>query len=215
MLTTLWTVFYFELLLIWRRSQEWLYPIMFFVIVISLFPFAFSPDPILLQTLIPGGVWLAALFASILSINTLFHADVEEGSLEQWMLSPVPLPFLTLSKLTAHWLSATLPLILLIPFIGWLFQLPTTAIVILAASLLLGTPILILLGSIGFAPARCDDEFISAAIISTSHHFWRQHGFAITSRIFCSRAVGFTRRITRHQYHWYSLCDSSRIACRA
>ena len=151
MLTTLWTVFYFELLLIWRRSQEWLYPITFFVIVISLFPFAFSPDPILLQTLIPGGVWLAALFASILSINTLFHADVEEGSLEQWMLSPVPLPFLTLSKLTAHWLSATLPLILLIPFIGWLFQLPTTAIVILAASLLLGTPILILLGSLGVA----------------------------------------------------------------
>jgi len=74
MLKTLHTVFYFELLLLWRRAQEWLYPVAFFVIIISLFPFAFSPDPLLLQTMIPGGVWIAAMFASILSIETIFHA---------------------------------------------------------------------------------------------------------------------------------------------
>lgn len=151
MLKTLWTVFYFELLLLWRRSHEWLYPLAFFVIVISLFPFAFSPDPLLLQTMIPGGVWIAALFASILSVETIFHADMEEGSLEQWMLSPIPLPFLTLAKLAAHWLTTALPLIILTPFIGWIFKLSTDTIIILAASLLLGTPILTLIGSFGVA----------------------------------------------------------------
>jgi heme exporter protein B len=151
MLKVLWTVFYFELLLLWRRSHEWLYPIAFFVIVISLFPFAFSPDPALLQTLIPGGIWIAALFASILSVETIFQTDMEEGSLEQWMLSPVPLAFLMLAKLTAHWLSTALPLIILTPFIGWIFQLPVNAVLILTVSLLLGTPILTLLGSFGVA----------------------------------------------------------------
>lgn len=149
MLASLRTVFYFELLLLWRRAQEWLYPIAFFVIVISLFPFAFSPDPALLRTLIPGGMWIAALFASILSIETLFHADMEEGSLEQWMLSSVPLPFLALTKIIAHWMTTMLPLILLTPLIGWLFQLSADTIAILTASLLLGTPILTLLGSLG------------------------------------------------------------------
>jgi heme exporter protein B len=151
MLKTLTTVFYFEILLLWRRSQEWLYPIAFFVIVISLFPFAFSPDPALLKMLIPGGVWIAALFASLLSIETIFHADLEEGSLEQWMLSSVPLAFLTLAKLAAHWITTALPLIILTPFIGWMFQLPAHATMILTASLLLGTPILTLLGSFGVA----------------------------------------------------------------
>lgn len=151
MLKTLRTVFYYELLLLWRRAQEWLYPIAFFVIVVSLFPFAFSPDPVLLQTLIPGGIWIAALFASILSIETLFHADMEEGYLEQWLLSPVPLPFLTLTKLCAHWITTMLPLILLTPLLGWLFQLSNDAIFILTISLLLGTPILTLLGSFGVA----------------------------------------------------------------
>lgn len=148
---TLWTVFYFELLLLWRRSQEWLYPIAFFLIVISFLPFAFSPDPTLLRQLIPGGIWLAALFASILSVETIFQADLEEGSLEQWALSPTPLAFLTLAKLTAHWISSTLPLIIITPLIGWLFQLSTQSILILCISLLLGTPILLLLGSFGVA----------------------------------------------------------------
>lgn len=151
MLKTLRTVFYFELLFLWRRSQEWLYPVAFFIIVISLFPFAISPDPLLLKSFVPGGVWIAAMFASILSIEAIFHADMEEGSLEQWLFSSVPLPFLTLAKLTAHWLTTALPLVILTPFIGWLFQLPSQSILILAASLLFGTPILILLGSLGVA----------------------------------------------------------------
>jgi heme exporter protein B len=149
MLTTLRTVFYFELLLLWRRAQEWLYPLAFFVIVIAMFPFAFSPDPLLLQTLIPGGVWIAALFACILSAETMFHADMEEGSLEQWLLSSEPLAFLLLAKFTAHWLCTALPLILLTPVIGALLQLPAHAVMILTMSLLLGTPILTLLCSLG------------------------------------------------------------------
>ncbi len=151
MLKTLRMVFYFELLLLWRRSHEWLYPLAFFVIVISLFPFAFSPDPEILKTLIPGGIWIAALFASILSVETIFHADMEEGSMEQWLLSPTPLAFLTLAKLAAHWVTTAVPLILLTPLLGWLFQLPMQSTLILAASLLLGTPILTLLGSFGVA----------------------------------------------------------------
>lgn len=151
MFKTLWTVFYFELLLLWRRSQEWLYPIAFFLIVICMLPFAFSPDPAVLRQLIPGGIWLAALFASILSVETVFQADLEEGSLEQWALSPTPLAFLMLGKLTAHWISTALPLIILTPFIGWLFQLPPNAIATLCMSLFFGTPILLLLGSFGVA----------------------------------------------------------------
>lgn len=151
MLKTLAMIFRFELLLLWRRAQEWLYPLAFFIIVICLFPFAFSPDQQTLKTLMPGGIWIAALFANILSIETIFQADMEEGVIEQWLLSPIPLPFLTLAKLSAHWIVTATPLILLTPLIGWLLQIPPTAIMILTASLLLGTPILTLLGSFGVA----------------------------------------------------------------
>lgn len=151
MLKTLSTLFYFELLLLWRRPQEWLYPIAFFVMVISLFPFAFSPDPTILQTLFPGAIWIAALFASLLSAESIFLAEIEEGSLEQWLLSPLPLTLLTLVKLFAHWLCAALPLILLTPLIGMLLQLSPHAILVLTTSLLLGTPILTLLCSFGVA----------------------------------------------------------------
>ena len=149
MLKTLRMIFYFELLLLWRRAQEWLYPVAFFIITISLLPFIFSPDAAVLKTVIPGGIWIAALFACILSIQTLFQADMEEGSLEQWLLSPMPLPFLMLAKIGAHWITTILPLIILTPFLSWLFQLSSQAILILTISLLLGTPILTLLGSFG------------------------------------------------------------------
>lgn len=151
MLSTLQMIFYYELLLLWRRAQEWLYPIAFFMMVICLFPFAFSPDQDILKTLMPGGIWIAALFASLLSIETIFLSDMEEGCIEQWLLSPIPLPFLALAKLSAHWLVTALPLIVLTPLIGWLLQIPANAIFILTLSLLLGTPILTLLGSLGVA----------------------------------------------------------------
>lgn len=151
MLKGLYTLFYFECLMILRRTQEWLYPLTFFLMIICLLPFAFSPDPVILQSLIPGGMWIAALFASLLAITSIFQADYEDGCLQQWILGSIPLPFIVLAKLAAHWLASTLPLLILAPLIGWLFQLSWDVIVVLTISLTVGTPILVLLGSLGAA----------------------------------------------------------------
>ncbi len=151
MLTALRSIFIFEWILLLRRSQEWIYPLGFFAIVITLFPFAFTPDPVFLQTYIPGCIWIAALLASLLSIEHVFAADLEDAYLEQMMFSPIPLPLLLLAKLTAQWLITQLPLILLTPVISLLFHLPFTTVWTLCAGLLLGTPVLILLGSFGTA----------------------------------------------------------------
>ena len=141
-------VFYTELLLLFRRSQEWLYPAGFFVIVISLFPLAFTPDPVFLQKYIPGCIWIAALLASLLSVGNLFVSDLEDNSMEQWLLSSTPLTLLMLAKLCAQWIATELPLILLTPLLGWLFQLSAPNIMTLCLSLLLGTPILTLIGAL-------------------------------------------------------------------
>lgn len=151
MLKALQQIFYFEILLLWRRAHEWLYPIVFFLIVISLLPFAYSPDPAVLRTLVPGGIWIAALFACMLSVETIFQTEKEEGTLQQWLLSSVPLPILLLTKIAVQWLCTMLPLILLTPFIALLMQLPAHAALILMLSLLVGTPILLLLGALGAA----------------------------------------------------------------
>ena len=141
-------VFYVELLLSVRRSQEWLYPIGFFVIVVSLFPIAFTPDPIFLQKYIPGCVWIAALLASLLSVGNMFYTDLEDGSIEQLLLSQAPLTLILFAKLCAQWVATELPLILLTPLLGWLFHLPSNALFALCFTLLLGTPILTLIGSL-------------------------------------------------------------------
>lgn len=151
MLTTIKKIFYIELLLLVRRRQEWLYPIAFFVIVISLLPFAFSPDPDVLRTLLPGGIWIASLFACMLSMETIFQTEKEEGTLQQWILGSVPLPLIVLAKISAQWICTMLPLIILTPFISWLLQLPADSIIILTSSLLVGTPVLTLLASFGAA----------------------------------------------------------------
>ncbi len=144
-------IFYLELLLLLRRSQEWLYPLAFFLIVITLFPLALSPDPLFLQKYIAGGIWIAALFASFLSVAALFDADKKEGHLEQMLLGQTPLPLLILTKLTAQWLVTQLPLIILTPLLGLLFHLSSSVIFALTLSLLLGTPILTCIGSLGVA----------------------------------------------------------------
>src|SRR3990167_7938497 len=122
-LKTVWTLFYFEVILLLRRSQEWLYPIAFFVIVIALFPLTFTPDPDILQKFVAGYIWLTALFANILALNNIFLADIEDAHHEQLFLSPFPLTFLVLPKLAAQWLVFELPLILLTPLLGFLFNL--------------------------------------------------------------------------------------------
>lgn len=144
-------IFHAELILLWRRSHEWLYPLAFFLIVISLFPLAFTPDPVFLQKYIPGCIWIAALFASILSIENIFFSDLEEGYLEQLMVSPVPLTISLSAKLCAQWIATQLPLILLTPIVSLFFHLSATTTFAICVSLLFGTPILILLGSLGVA----------------------------------------------------------------
>jgi heme exporter protein B len=151
MLKAAWFVFYVEFVLLLRRSQEWVYPLGFFLIVISLFPLAFSPDTAFLQKYIPGCVWIAALFASLLSIEHVFHTDMEEGHLEQCALGQLPLSVVLFAKLSAQWMVTQLPLILLTPLLGVIFHLSVAAVMALGLGLLFGTPLLTLMGSLGVA----------------------------------------------------------------
>jgi heme exporter protein B len=151
MLNTFWFVFKSELMLLLRRSQEWLYPTGFFVIVISLFPLALTPDPAFLQKCIPGCIWIAALLASLLSVQNIFFTDLEDGNIEQLLLGQTPLTLLILAKLGAQWIVTQLPLIFLTPLLGVMFHLSANVILALCVSLIIGTPILTLLGSLGVA----------------------------------------------------------------
>lgn len=147
MMKSAWFVLYTELLLLLRRSQEWLYPVGFFIMMVSLFPIAFSPDPVFLQKYLPGCVWIAALLSSLLSVQTLFLIDMEEGYLEQVILSPLPLSVFVICKLIANWIATALPLIILTPLLGILFHVSLNVIIGLVLSLLIGTPILLLVGA--------------------------------------------------------------------
>lgn len=132
-----------------RKQSELLNPVFFFVLVVSLFPLGVGPSPQMLSEIAPGVIWVAALLATLLSMERLFRSDYDDGSLEQLILSPHPLPLLVLAKVTAHWLITGLPLMLVSPLLGVLLHLPGEAIRTLPLTLLLGTPLLSLLGAIG------------------------------------------------------------------
>jgi heme exporter protein B len=134
-----------------RRSTDVLTPLAFFVIVVTLFPLGVGPGPNLLQTMAPGIIWVAALLATMLSLGRLFANDYADGTLEQLVLAPYPLPLLVLAKVFAHWVLTGLPLVLLSPLLGLQLNLAYTDMGILVSSLLLGTPVLSLIGSIGAA----------------------------------------------------------------
>lgn len=138
-------------MLAWRRRADVLSTLFFFVIVVSLFPLGIGPEGKLLRLIAPGVVWVAALLASMLSLGRLFANDYQDGTLEQLLLSPQPLFLVVLAKILAQWLVAELPLVLIAPFIGLQFDLAPGTLVILFLSLLLGTPVLSLIGSIGAA----------------------------------------------------------------
>ena len=140
-----------DLLLAYRRRSELANPLLFFVMVVSLFPLGVSPESKVLQTLAPGIIWVAALLAALLSLDTLFRSDFEDGSLEQMVLTHHSLPLLVLAKVLAHWLVAGLPLLVIAPFLGVLLFLPSDAMFPLMVTLLLGTPVLSLIGAIGVA----------------------------------------------------------------
>lgn len=137
--------------LAFRSRSELALQVLFFVIVITLFPLGVTPEPTLLSTMAPGVVWLAALLSALLSLSRLFQTDFADGTLEQMALSPMPLTGLVFGKILAHWLSSGVPLVVLSPLAGVQFGMSAEEMGILAASLLLGTPILSLLGAIGSA----------------------------------------------------------------
>ncbi len=140
-----------EARLLFRRPAELANPLVFFAIVVALFPLAVGPESQLLQTLSPGLVWVAALLAVLLSLDGLFRSDFEDGSLEQWVLSPHPLAMLVLAKVLAHWIFSGLALVLLAPLLALMLGLPSHCLPVLLGSLLLGTPVLSLLGAVGAA----------------------------------------------------------------
>lgn len=125
--------------------------LLFYVIVVTLFPLATTPERNLLSAIGPGALWVAALLASLLSLSRLFAADFADGTLEQIALSPRPLPALVSGKIAAHWLTTGLPIVLLAPLLSAQYALEGYAMWVLMAALLIGTPILSLLGAIGAA----------------------------------------------------------------
>ena len=138
-----------DLRLAFRSRHELANPLIFFVLVVSLFPLAVTPSADLLTVMAPGVIWVSALLSVLLSLDRLFKQDYEDGSLDQLMLSPNPLVILVLAKVFAHWLLTGLPLVLIAPLLGMFMYVPDEAIPTLIYSLLLGTPVLSLVGAIG------------------------------------------------------------------
>jgi len=148
---TVGTVIYRDLLLAVRRRSDVANTVLFFVLVVSLFPFGVGPEPNLLRAVAPGVLWVAALLASMLALSRIFAADFADGTLEQMVLSSVPLSAVVSGKIAAHWLVTGLPLVLLAPVLALQFDVPADAYGVLMLSLLLGTPVLSLIGAIGAA----------------------------------------------------------------
>ena len=140
-----------DLTLAYRRRSEIVNPLLFFIIVICLFPLGVTPESATLRTLAPGVVWVAALLAALISLDGLFRSDFEEGTLEQILLSPHPTSILMLAKICAHWVITGLPLILVAPLLAKLLYLPDQALGTLLLTLIIGTPVLSLVGAIGVA----------------------------------------------------------------
>jgi heme exporter protein B len=138
-----------DLRLAFRSRHELANPLIFFVLIVSLFPLATAPSSQLLSEMAPGVIWVSALLSVLLSLDRLFKQDYEDGSLDQLMLSPNPLVILVLAKVCAHWLLTGLPLVLIAPLLGLFMYIPDEALGALMFSLLLGTPVLSLVGAIG------------------------------------------------------------------
>ncbi len=140
-----------DLLIDMRRKSEVLTALFFFVVVTSLFPLGIGADTALLRKIAPGVIWVAALLSTLLGLHRMFAEDYQDGALEQLVLAPQPMVLLVAGKIIAHWLVCGLPLVILAPLIGIQFDLDTSSLSVLMATLLIGTPVLSLLGSIGAA----------------------------------------------------------------
>lgn len=140
-----------DLLLAMRRKGDLYTVLLFFAVVLSLFPLGVGSDMELLRRIGPGVIWVAALLASMLALSRLFAADHADGTLEQMLLSPQPLTALVLAKTLAHWLSTGLPLVVVSPLLGLQYDLDGASLLTMCFALLLGTPVLSLLGAVGAA----------------------------------------------------------------
>ena len=145
------TVLQRELRIALRRKGDVLNVLVFFVVVASLFPLGVGPEPNQLRAMAAGVAWIAALLAAVLSLPRLFASDYADGTLEQMLVAPAPLAAIVLAKTAAHWLLTGLPLALVAPLIGLQYNLPADALCVLLVSLLIGTPVLSLLGAAGSA----------------------------------------------------------------
>ena len=137
-----------DLRLLWRRRGDALQPALFALLVVVLFALGMGTDKAQLARAAAAVLWLAVLLAGLLSLDSLFRGDAEDGSLEQWMLAPVPLSWLVLVRTAMHWATTTLPLVLVTPLLGELLYLPHDQLPVLMASLALGTPLLSLIGAV-------------------------------------------------------------------
>ena len=176
-------VFRRDLMLAWRRWDEVAQPLIFYVVVTTLFPLATTPDLAQLREISGGVVWVAALLASLLALESLFRSDVEDGTMEQWVMSGQPLGWLLLAKVASHWVLTGLPLVIIAPVVGTALGLPFEAWGTLVLSLLLGTATLSVLGGIGAAltvGVRRGSVLLSLLVLP----------LAMPLLIFGSRAVG-------------------------
>ncbi|WP_066096216.1 heme exporter protein CcmB [Xanthomonas massiliensis] len=137
-----------DLRLVWRRRGDALQPLLFALLVVTLFALALGREPRQLAAVAPAVLWVAALLAGLMALDSLFRGDAEDGSLEQWLLAPVPLAWLVLVRVLLHWALTCVPLIVATPLLGELLHLPHDQLPVLLASLALGTPILNLLGAV-------------------------------------------------------------------
>ncbi len=140
-----------DMVLAVRRPTDVLNTLFFFIIAVSLFPLGVGPQKDTLSLIAPGVIWVAALLAAMLSLGRMFSRDFEDGTLEQMALAPQSLSLLVLGKVAAHWLGSGLPLVLIAPLLGLQLGLDTNSLYILMISLLVGTPVLSLIGAVGAA----------------------------------------------------------------
>ena len=137
-----------DLRLLWRRRGDALQPALFAILVVVLFALGLGGEATLLAKVAPAVLWLAVLLSGMLSLDTLFRGDADDGSLDQWLLAPVPLSWLIAVRVLGHWLTTALPLLIAVPLLAELMQLPRAQLPILMMSLLLGTPLLSLIGAV-------------------------------------------------------------------
>ena len=151
MLSTLGWIVRRDLTIALRRRADIFTTLVFFAIVVSLFPLGIGPELKILRIIAPGIVWVGALLASMLALELIFSADHRDGTLEQMLLTPQPVALLVVGKVLAHWLVTGVPLVLMSPLLGLQYDLPWPALQTLIVSLLLGTPTLSLIGALGAA----------------------------------------------------------------